>query len=176
MCWSPSRRASIVGMLCRVENALNCRIWTRFFWSDIILWYYLKGGSTIRDLTLRWRQNLGAKTFVLIRVDLTLKTTPPPARKRCFFDSLQSYQFANIMFGIKHIHGWCILFGKYDFVVTRYKSRNLQLSHMLVHFRDTCLFCACHVSGWFYCTTLKKWTEDLLYASFFVHDVKFAHP
>jgi hypothetical protein len=38
----------------------------------------LKRGSTIHDLTLRLRQNLGAKTFVLIRVDLTLKTTPPP--------------------------------------------------------------------------------------------------
>ena len=38
----------------------------------------LKRGSTIRDLTFRLRQNLGAKTFVLVRVDLTLKTTPPP--------------------------------------------------------------------------------------------------
>jgi hypothetical protein len=36
---------------------------------DIMLWYYLKRGSTSRDLTFRLRQNLGAKTFVHIRVE-----------------------------------------------------------------------------------------------------------
>jgi len=61
---------------------------------DIMLWYFLKEdpphvasllalifskrGSTSRGLTFRLRQNIGAKTFVLIWVDLTLKTTPPP--------------------------------------------------------------------------------------------------
>jgi hypothetical protein len=38
----------------------------------------LKRGSTLRGLTFILCQNLGAKTFVLIQVDLTLKMTPPP--------------------------------------------------------------------------------------------------
>jgi hypothetical protein len=49
--------------------------WQRERYHIMIL---LKRGSTIGDLTLRLRQNLGAKTFVLIRVDLTSKTAPPP--------------------------------------------------------------------------------------------------
>jgi hypothetical protein len=47
-------------------------------WCEYHAMILLKRGSTSRGLTFRLRQNLGAKTFVLIQVDLTLKMTPPP--------------------------------------------------------------------------------------------------
>ncbi len=100
------------------ENALKCRIWTRWLMSKRIHFYDLNSFRNAKFFRCLYLKTFGGQ------------------RSNCF--NLLRWN-CNMFEEKKYGHGWCLYFWEYDFVMTRCESS--WFSRTVFHFEDTYFFC-----------------------------------